>query len=207
MGLSGHRGPGGPRRGCRLLLCVRWERFEQRSAKVWLGVWWNHSGCSVTTKWRRTKVREERPVRSHQGKADGNLEDGEKWLDSGYTLKVELTALLVAQTCSRRGTSFEWSSLLSSLGLLHVKGGGHYITGGIDRCLPILINPFMDLTQFSFWKPFLSLVLSVAIIECAAFYQQVTGGQPGRNLEVKWARVPTAWGRSPVLSPGIPDDT
>lgn len=57
---------------------------------------------------------------------------------------------------------------------------------GIDRCTLILINLVTNgLDSIFLVKLFQSLVLFVAFIDCAAFYQQVTDGQLERNFEVK----------------------
>lgn len=57
---------------------------------------------------------------------------------------------------------------------------------GIDRCTPVLINPVTNgLDSIFLVKLFQSLVLFVALIDFAAFYQQVTGGQLKRNFEIK----------------------
>lgn len=88
----------------------------------------------------------ERSVRRPPGEGWGwlgDLEDGEKWLDSRYTLKVELMALLIAQMWGRRGTPLTpQNGIPSSQGQACYMSGvvGHDITRGIDRHLPTFIK-------------------------------------------------------------------
>lgn len=115
--LLGHWGPGGPWQTYQLLFLIRWKGFEKRSAKFWLGVW------------RKLKDKGENgETEGYQVSGDGDLEEGEKQLHSGCTLKVELMALLIAQMWGKKGNPLECSSH-SLLKLFYVEGWSWYHQG------------------------------------------------------------------------------
>lgn len=122
---------------------MRWEGLSRGVRKSNLGVDRISLAALLTTCWRRTKVKVERSVRRPPGEGWGwlgDLEDGEKWLDFKYTLKVELMALLIAQMWGRRGNPLPppLNGVPSSQGQACYMWGvvDHDTTRGIDRHLP-----------------------------------------------------------------------
>ena len=107
-------------------------------------------------------------------------------MDSRYTLKAELMALLMAQRWGRRGNPLLSMELLlpSRSGLLHAGVMGCDITRGVHRHLSTFINSATNgLDSISFFETIFEF--SPFGSTHAGSYQQVADGHPGRNSEIK----------------------
>lgn len=63
----------------------------------------------------------------------GDLKDGGKWLDCGYTWEVELTALLIVGVWGRGGNPGNIKFPFLRLGLLRMERGGPFVIGSIYK--------------------------------------------------------------------------